>query len=484
MLPNDLEVESVANSDVNLNDAEISEGSTTKFSDGSKPDEGDWELIAKRRTFTVITKTEILPRMYIETMLVSERKDLALGEIEVDLLLRRYVDPPVRTRYYWTEAATESVPADKDLKKAVDADKKKLTNLLEKLKKKKTPKSAKGLANLAAKINTASGQLAIVEDFEKNTPELKDRTRYTAGEGVARLKRVTGVDPRSIIEHDKIAMWFNQAWRAVGMAKRLFTTQQSFSNDPIVGRIMEASNDTFKKSRAVPITSGRTDVLDVVSQSISANIVTGEDPSIPVAPHQSPSINNGDASSITYQQGITFNTRPELVAVTLNGFTGVTEYHVPLVDWRSFLHFIGEDETVDEIKDALVTQENKQADLENTIIYGCNVFKVSGDIPHDGLLSFSSPIQFSFRMQLSGSVASEQNVPKMNVGVVEFTVQPGLVYYLGTSTPTSWYEDEDDGLMHVNKPVEEEMYFYCKNIQVSGIAFSIVGYFFYPLFGA
>jgi hypothetical protein len=461
ILPNDMKVEKVANSQVDLLDAEVSERKTTVFSNGTK-DTGDWELIVKRRTFTVITRNEIFPRMYIETMLKSERKDLALGEIEVDLLLRRYTEPPVKTRYYWDEAATEVVPVNKDAIK-------KRESWINRLKK---------------KVPTPARKQKIA----KTQQAMKIRTRYTAGAGRAKTMQVTGVDPKSVIEYDKIGLWFNLAWRAWGTMKRSFWSPLRYSSDPIVGRILEGTSAGFKQQRALPLNQGNTQGLDVVSGSLFSETKEGD----VVAPHQCPSINNGNASSTTYQQGVTFNTDPTLVTVTLNGKTGVTEYHVPLVDWKSFLHYIGEevvnpetDEDYDEIKDVLMTTEAKQADLENTIIYGCNAFKITGLVPHDGYLEFTSPIQCSFRVEMAmGSGTGQQITPKMKVGIAEFTVQPGLVYYLGTSAPTSWYEDEDDGMMHVNKPVMEELYLYMKSVQLSGNDFTMVGFFFYPLYGA
>jgi len=483
ILPNDIETTKVADPSVDMNEMEISDRNIQEYDVGDAHssniaiDTNDWEIIASRRTFNVITKNEIYTRMYIETMLHAERKDMALGEIEVDLLLRKFVDPPPKTRYILQEAGIKEVAVDKrainDASNGLSKEEKKKfksegSNVLKNSYMKKTPLER---MSIDMDIGSAQATLASME---------KPRTKYTAGAGTTKWKQITGIQSCDIVDQGAVSMMFNLGWRAVGIATRLIFMPAPFAMDPMIGRLAAASDYTKANSRAgEKEVAGSSTLL-----SIAAHVVEPDDDSVPIAPHQSPSINNGSASSTTYQQGVTFVTDPTLVSVTLNGKTGVTEYNTPIVAWKDFLDFLGEDNTVDDIIDVLAcTPTLKQADMESTISNGCNLYKLSGAIPHDGSLAFSVPVGCSLRMEIQQNLGAEQFTPKMNAAGSEFTVQPGLVYFLGTGAVPSWALDPDDGMVHVNKSVLDEIYFYCKNIVLAGDHFMLTGFFFYPMLG-
>jgi hypothetical protein len=489
-LPNDMKTTQVASSQVDMNQMEISDRKVTKNQWGDV-DEHDWEIVIRRRTFNVITKNEIFTRMYIETMLHAERKDMAQGEIEVDLLLRKYVEPPPKTRYIFEKAGTEDAVSDK---KAIDKNNADIEKMMKQGAKLDASMAKMNLRNDLSKKLTPT-QVTATADLQKQKFELMDkitnarqanavaeqpRTKYTAGQGTTQWKQVTGILSEDIVDQGAVSMWFNLAWRGVGVATRFIFTPAPFAMDPMIGRLAAANDYIKANSRA-----GEDEKAgNSMALPIAAHVVTIDDDSVPIAPHQSPSINIGNASSTTYQQGVTFNADPTLVSVTLNGKTGVTEYNTPLVAWKDFLEFLGEDNTVDDIIDVLAcTPAQKQDDMESAITYGCTLYKLSGAIPHDGKLAFSVPVKCSFRMEIQQNLGAEQFTPKMSAAGSEFTIQPGLVYYLGTGATPTWAINEDDGLVHVNKAILDEIYFYCKSVILAGDNFVLTGFFFYPMFG-
>jgi len=494
-LPNDTKFDMTQNAEVDLVGAESSQVTTHKNTIGQDVENDDWELITKRRTFNVITKNEIYPRMYIEHLLRTERHGMAQGEIEVDLLLRKYSEQPVKTRYLYKLAGKESVPGA-DNKKVVDKDKagidkllkqgsgieKKITklSLLQALSKKLTASKVTEIADLQRQKFDLIDKVTAARSGSSNLVQEEPRTRYSAGEGFTKWQ-VVGVNPDDIIDVGAVSLWINGGWRTVGTAFNMIFSPSPFATDPLMGRILSAvgfgsANAGAAKRKVAGISS---------EPPILAHAVNEDDESIPTAPHQASSINHGSASSTSFTQVAAFNQDPSLASTTLNGKTGVTEYNTPLVKWKDFLDFMGEDNSVEDIIDVLAaTPINKQNDMENTIYCGCRLFKITGAVPYNGELTFETPVKCSFRVDLQQSIAGEQlTIYMAGSSGTEFPVQPGLTYFMGTSAPPTLFMSLDDHMVHVNKPVKDEIYFYFKSIELSGEYYHVLGFFFYPLLG-
>jgi len=506
ILPNDFKSESVQDRNVDLVEP-IVQDRTTRYIKGKggevHEEQNDYEMVAKRRTFTVMTKYEIFTRMYIETLLHSQRTSLGYDEMEVDLLLRKYTEPAPKTRYIVQVAGKEDEPINKKAIDRNDAEieklKKQLSALAEKQERLKLLVSigAPAAAGIKGKKPSITRQQAIelsgipekkialaakIQTTISNNAEPRQaRVKYTAGRGTTSWKQVVGTRPDDIVNQDAVSLVINAAWRGIGMTTGLVLNPTLFSCDPVIGRALQAQG--FAIANAGGLAKKRAGAATGID--VGGNVLVDQD-NVPVAPHESMSVNKGSASSTTYQQGVTFNPDPALVQVTLNGKTGVTQYNMPLVDWMGFMEFLGEDsKDATEIGDILTaTPSGKQADMESTIIFACNLFKLTGAIPFDGSLEFDTPVACSFSMDIQQNLGvGGQFTPKMETAAGKFTVQPGLVYYLGTSATPTWALNEDDGLVHVNKPVLDEIYFYCKSITLAGNYFHLVGFFFYPMYG-
>ena len=447
---------------------------------GNEIESEDFYMDTVRKTFNVVTRHEIYQNMYIETMLTREGKDLAQGEIEVDLLLRRYIEPPPMVKYTWTEASKTSMPGDK---RNITKAKNEYNEALKNAKKDKKYLTKQGKVNAAVqKKYNLSGLKAKVTKAQ-NADEAQPRTTWRAGDGYGTKWQKAGYSKSMVKQQqdkDAVSARINGAWRAWGVARRIvMCTGWTMSNDPLIGRLIVANKTVSGKWEEKQGSAVRAPLNELELDAT----YTGKE-----APNTIPGINSGYASSLSFDHVRTFAIDPTDLASTYDGKTGVTRYHRPATSWRALFNYMGEDgDAASDIDDVLVvTPPSKKDDLERTLKLGCEVIKVSGCIPMQGRLSFSTPFVFSIEVVTSQNNASEALQTKMITvgGDVEITINQGLTVFIGSPEAPSWTLSPVDGLIHVNKKPLDEAYFYYKSLEFNGRGFMFTAFVIYPSAGA
>jgi len=460
------------------------QGGTTREIRGNVPESNDpwkevewWqrrERIITHKTFPVITEEEIFSRMYIESMFW--RKTVGTNgrnDITVNLLLRRYVEPPEKMFLETREPVQEKIRGNNCTESKLSKGRSpKGTEMLEKApdeavtaaKGKLSTKRFLRLISTGGKVapmNPSNLGASVAVPGGNNyrdrngvlkytdTREQDDKEAYYVGHVAASAVEIA--EPRNLVksEEDDYAIAYykphgyvatiadnripgdyamlavNMLWRSMITGSNMVINGfngKAISTDPVIGRTLTIVKAYQQANATMPSSSGSvvaTESLQPTSTTVGRNIY----------------LENALATmGISIPSGKTF---------------------------QDIMNIPG-----------------RQKTFEDVILSGCDMKKFTGSIPIKGTMSFTSPIQMTWYVYLNTSPYGNPVNVYVSLQGYRMLVTPGSVYFLGTPDKPTWKGEHRGGYIvtYCNKSPRDEIYLYVKsldmvneNVNVEGI---------------
>lgn len=416
------------------------------------------ERYIMHKTFNVITEEEVFINMYIESFIWSKTvghngKD----DITVNLLLRRYVEPPERIYIDYRE---QKVIKDKktvtrcklkhlgggkfqtadesSLKAAKELDEYVFTlngrwNQPYTFKKTKWDRMSGPSKRPFTRRYEKRDKQALYENLVTATPKEVRENLYKDTEDNWHLEngtrhRIVGTLPDDRRAGEWGMLMVNVLWRAGWTASTLvkgaFSAPRLMS-DPLLSRISLISNE-IKKTKGNDITTVGTTVESL---------------------HKYPAIWTDEETKRT-QTGYILEDF---------GFEG------------------------DDLDDVFVIKDRQEI-FEKMLMYGFKYYKLSGTFRNDNILYFRSPAKIGVASNIHTAPHSTTLKLKVRIEGYNIVVNEGVTYYIGDGGIPTW-EMNRNGYHVINKDVKSEMYLYVKEITYRGDDVNLVMYIIHPALG-
>ena len=429
----------------------------------------EWEDVLKHRTFQIVTKAEILTKMFIESMLVMKNSDEhGQDEYQVDLLLRHYAEPPRKTYYVFNKmgSSEETSGTSEDLEKLDSEIAEREENIsvgAEQLKKimHDETKTMDYRRNAVASFNDASKKVASLKETKKQLETV--HVKWFVSKDMN--DKVVGTSIKKSNNHDQWLFWINQAWK-MGWTAQYQSRYGNYGSvsllvDPMIAR-------GFSVKRTVDKVLGKTKTSTGTTTRLNPYNGTGV---------RTETV----AENVQPEKVLQWVTEPVDVEGVIEG--GASLELQPLLDEKSIIPFItgGNETKLEEV--FVVVPRNKQLDLERTLLYMADIYQMDGEFDIDGGVSFSYPFDFIIEGKMhSGTITGNENFDfKLRKGNVTIPISKGLTYFLGTKEKPYW--KYVGGVYKVQKVTTDELYLYFHSVEKIGNKMQIVIYMIHPSVG-
>jgi len=449
----------------------------------------NYEILWRHKTFNVITKHKVWTRMFIETMRTSKSVAHGKEEYEVQLLLRKYLDPPRKLYMKVTEVM-------KGMEGIIN--KKTILDRLKSMAARDVQGARQAYNDLSnAKTGSKKGQsLQIKQRIASkkwwNTTQKTYLFVNPYQQGYTKMK-IGGVR-RGLAWQE----WFvNFLWRSGWVVSDTYKHPGLATNDPLASKI-QLIGVTISKSMG-------NDRREYVSdntfmekgtkrrkyESGTSFTGTGEGSRTYITDASFP---EGAGQSRAYAPDPSFVGDPSKLKVDVT--IGEQQDMETTISAYQFLESLGIEQTITvattpTIDDYLVTvPQKKQGDFENCCLLGATVREFNGSIVGSGQLVFNFPFDFHIEVTRRTDPFANPISIKMITGNYHMEISPGLVFFLGSSDKAVWdtatITNDDDELVEVNyvkKPKSDEVYMYISEIVENGVTTIIKGFFIHPTYG-
>jgi hypothetical protein len=439
------------------------------------------ERFLQRKTFPVIMEEEIFIDMYLETLIWSKGvNENGIDEITVNLLLRRFIDPPKKFFIESREVVPGVEKFEYQRTENEIKDGKLVTNAGESIKllnRRKVVISRKGniigpidegvdddatflaAQRMEPKRVTASKQnwktywrvagwtdatdegAKILEGFRELEAKQKAEIEKSSFKTVADIHRIETVSHKFIgtkVEDQASSEWkilhLNLMWRMFWTGYYTSFPERfgwKLSADPMISRIALFTRKTQWVKGQKDNSSGSTQTKRVV-EFVKPETISEE----------------RDIHPYILQEF---------------GISGETE-----------------------IEDVfIVDQTNKQPTFEKMMYNGFTMHKLQGRATTRGDLQFSSPfpVAFEFNIQSNGYTNAYRTQFKIDNNAVD--VKDGCTYYLGradSNLQRTW-TDMGNGMFRINCHIEDEMYLYVQQVEIINNEAEITAFIIHPTNG-
>jgi hypothetical protein len=429
------------------------------------------ERIIVHKTFPVITEEEIFSRMYIESMFWRKAVGTnGIHDITVNLLMRRYIEPPEKMFILTHEAIREKIRGNQCQQS--------------KLSKGTSPNGTEMLESSSDKATKAKGNLA--NKLFARIVNSKGKVQKVQIDGSAKVvQNPAGGAPRAYINGKGYSLQYQDEDKQAYYEKNVAAKPEEIANPKNLTKSFEDDYDiAYYKPHgyvaSVADTQKPGDYAMLAVNMLWRGMMIGSNMVI----------NGFSAKALTTDPiiGRTVNFSKAITSTGGPGY-GVTDAPAPApvntgsITRSGTVEYTGESNRDLSLKTALETfgidlQTGKtfrdvmqiparQNTFESMILNGCDYKSFQGRIPIKGILSFTTPLQMTWYVYLNTSPYGQNINVSVSLQGYRMMTQPGMLYFLGTPDKPTWITDETNGLIYCNKSPRDEMYLYVQSLDMN-----------------
>jgi len=414
------------------------------------------ERIVVHKTFPVITEEEIFTRMYIESMFW--RKSVGTNgrhDITVNLLMRRYIEPPEKMFILTHEPIQEKIRGDEVTQTKLS--KGKSPNGTEMLESAKDKRKQKGILNTLRFVRIpgvkAFGGRKQVTQATLNKWQAQGKAYaigYEDDDKQAFYEKQIAASPEEISEQKNLTKSYEDDYDIAYYKPHGYVASIA-SKDTPGDYAMLAVNMLWR---------GMMIGTNMTINGFSAKALT-TDPIIARTVGMMKAIGGGGS----------YNTSSN-VPVNSGSVTGggtvpyVGESYKDIALSHALEMFGVNIPTGKKFNDVMVIPA-RQKTFETMIVNGCDFTKFQGRIPIKGSLGFTTPIQMTWYVYLNTSPYGNPINASVSLQGYRMMTNPGMLYFLGTPDKPAWITDTTNNLIYCNKSPRDEMYMYVKLLDVN-----------------